>query len=372
VTAGDVKATVAADGTALTVEAGHAGTPTSRVVAQPAALWSLWTGKADGKKLYADALLTTDGMEELRWLVGVAKEPLKELEKEIEARGAGLNRALLGKIYHGEPIIVTHAVALAFAEASNDTNPAFTDTKRPGGVMAPPMLPVKYCNQIYFQVFQDPALRVDFARLLFGEMDMRFVAPIRPRDLIVAKGQVISIEDKDTGQVLTVRTRILCEGEVKCEATAAFFVRFKGKGRIKPLKGKEGGAKEAEPKVAFEDQMLIQDDQTNRFAKAADDPNPIHVDDAFAKSVGLPGRILHGVCSMTFTGEAFVNQACGGDPEKLRRLKVRFSKPALPGQTITTRAYAPEVSAGAKVYKFVAMTSPTDLIITGGEAEVRA
>ncbi|MBI5479581.1 MAG: MaoC family dehydratase N-terminal domain-containing protein, partial [Deltaproteobacteria bacterium] len=281
------------------------------------------------------------------------------------------NRAVLGKVYHGEPIVVKAADAVAFAEATNDTNPAFFDARRAGGVIAPPLLPVKYCNQIYFQVFQDPALKVDLARLLFGEMDMRFFAPIRPRDLIVAKAQISSIEDKDTGQVLSVRTRIMCDGEAKCEATAAFFVRFAGKGRVRPLKAREGGDKEAAPEVAFEDAMLIQDDQTNRFAKAADDPNPIHVDDAFARSVGLPGRILHGLCSMTFTGEAFVNQACGGDPEKLKRLKVRFSKPALPGQTITTRAFAPEVSAAGKAYRFVAMTSPTDLIITGGEAEVR-
>ena len=92
---------------------------------------------------------------------------------------------------------------------------------------------------------------------------------------------------------------------------------------------------------------------------------------SFAKSVGLPGRILHGVCSMTFAGEAFVNKACGGDPLKLKRLKVRFSKPAQPGQTITTRAYEPQAVEGLKKYRFVAMTSPKDLIITGGEAEVR-
>jgi acyl dehydratase len=229
---------------------------------------------------------------------------------------------------------------------------------------------VKFCNQIFFQVFQDKALQVDFARLLFGEMDMRFFAPIRERDLVVAKARVTGIEDKETGQVLTVRTRIMCEGEVKCEATAAFFVRWASKGRLKPLKGKAAGAPPAEPPVAFEHGITILDNQTNLFAKAADDPNPIHVDDAFAKSVGLPGRILHGLCSMAFTSQSFVVHACGNDPERLRRLKVRFSKPALPGQTITTRAYAPKESAGVREYRFVAYTNPGDLIITGGEAEV--
>jgi acyl dehydratase len=237
--------------------------------------------------------------------------------------------------------------------------------------VAPPLFPVKFCNQIYRQVLMDSSLGVDLGRLLFGEMALRFFEPVRPRDLVVAKAQVAGIEDKETGQVLRVLTRLMTDGEARCEAEATFFVRWAAKGRVKPLKGKEEAA-EAPREVAFEEPMKIRDDQTNLFAAAADDPNPIHLDDNFAKSVGLPGRIVHGLCSMAFCGQAFVRRVCDGDPARLLRLKVRFSKPALPGATLTTRAFAPEMRNGTRFYRFVALNDAGETVITAGEAAVRA
>ena len=59
---------------------------------------------------------------------------------------------------------------------------------------------------------------------------------------------------------------------------------------------------------------------TVRYAGASGDFNPIHIDEAFAKQVGLPGRILHGLWTMAQVARAHT-EAVGG-PEKLRRLSV--------------------------------------------------
>ena len=61
---------------------------------------------------------------------------------------------------------------------------------------------------------------------------------------------------------------------------------------------------------------------TIRYAGASGDFNPIHIDEEFAKQVGLPGRILHGLWAMAQVARA-VTDAAGG-PEKLRRLSVQF------------------------------------------------
>ena len=61
---------------------------------------------------------------------------------------------------------------------------------------------------------------------------------------------------------------------------------------------------------------------TVRYAGASGDYNPIHIDEEFAKSVGLPGRILHGLWSMAQVARA-QTEAAGG-PDKLRRLSVQF------------------------------------------------
>ena len=59
---------------------------------------------------------------------------------------------------------------------------------------------------------------------------------------------------------------------------------------------------------------------------------PIHLDEEIAKSVGFPGIIIHGLCTMAFNSIAIVGQLCDGETERLKRLAVRFSRPALPGQ----------------------------------------
>ena len=65
----------------------------------------------------------------------------------------------------------------------------------------------------------------------------------------------------------------------------------------------------------------------------------IHLDDEFAKSVGLPGIIIHGLCTMAFTSVAVIENLAADDPTRLRRLAVRFASIALPEQTITTRIW---------------------------------
>jgi acyl dehydratase len=72
---------------------------------------------------------------------------------------------------------------------------------------------------------------------------------------------------------------------------------------------------------------------TYRYAGASGDFNPIHLDDEFARSVGLPGRILHGLWTMAQVARA-QTEASGG-PETLRSLEVQFRGMGLPEREIT-------------------------------------
>jgi len=69
------------------------------------------------------------------------------------------------------------------------------------------------------------------------------------------------------------------------------------------------------------------------YAGASGDFNPIHVDKEFAETVGLGGTIAHGLSSMARMGKCVTDWA--GDPGALRKFKVRFARPARPGDTIT-------------------------------------
>jgi acyl dehydratase len=71
---------------------------------------------------------------------------------------------------------------------------------------------------------------------------------------------------------------------------------------------------------------------TNRYAGASGDFNPIHIDEEFARAVGLPGRILHGLWTMAQVARA-QTEAAGG-PGHLKRLSVQFRGMGLPEQEI--------------------------------------
>src|SRR6478672_13649995 len=71
----------------------------------------------------------------------------------------------------------------------------------------------------------------------------------------------------------------------------------------------------------------------HRYAGASGDFNPIHIDPEFARAVGLPGNILHGLYSMAQVARA-ATQAAGGDPRSLKRLSVQFRGMGVPEQEI--------------------------------------
>jgi acyl dehydratase len=82
----------------------------------------------------------------------------------------------------------------------------------------------------------------------------------------------------------------------------------------------------------------------HRYAGASGDFNPIHIDPEFAKAVGLPSNILHGLYSMAQVARAHTDAA--GDPRALRRLSVQFRGMGMPEQEIVVTATVKEAGDG--------------------------
>jgi acyl dehydratase len=108
----------------------------------------------------------------------------------------------------------------------------------------------------------------------------------------------------------------------------------------------------------------------HRYAGASGDFNPIHIDPEFAKQVGLPGNILHGLYSMAQVARANT-AAAGGDPRKLKRLAVQFRGMGFPEQEITVSGTVSEVRDGRLVIDTVAEQSGNQ-IIRNAQAELEA
>ena len=106
---------------------------------------------------------------------------------------------------------------------------------------------------------------------------------------------------------------------------------------------------------------------TYRYAGASGDFNPIHIDEEFARSVGLPGRILHGLWSMAQVARA--QTETGGGPESLRRLSVQFRGMGVLEQEVVVTSSVREVRDGVAVIDTEARQGDSRLV-RRGQAEV--
>ncbi len=106
---------------------------------------------------------------------------------------------------------------------------------------------------------------------------------------------------------------------------------------------------------------------TVRYAGASGDFNPIHIDEEFAKSVGLPGRILHGLWSMAQVARA-QTEAAGG-PDRLKRLSVQFRGMGVLEQEVVVTSSVRSVEDGVAVVDAEARQGDTR-IVRNGEAEI--
>lgn len=104
-------------------------------------------------------------------------------------------------------------------------------------------------------------------------------------------------------------------------------------------------------------------EQIAAYAEASGDHNPIHLDDDFARFVGLPGVIAHGMLQMGIL--ATVAAEAAGGPDHLRRLSVRFAGMVVPGDTVTFRA----IPDGEGKLDLTAVNQKGEAVLTKASAE---
>jgi acyl dehydratase len=106
----------------------------------------------------------------------------------------------------------------------------------------------------------------------------------------------------------------------------------------------------------------------HRYAGASGDFNPIHIDPEFAKAVGLPGNILHGLWMMAQVARGNA-QLAEGDPRALKRLSVQFRGMGFPEQELVVSGTVKEAENGRVVVDTVAAQGENQ-VIRNAEAEV--
>ena len=275
----------------------------------------------------------------------------------------------LGTRYESRTAVIDPDRAKQYAAATNDDNPAYES-----GKYAPPVFGVVPTWDAVTVVAADLITPEMFMMLVHGEQDMHFHQPLVPGRTLVSTGEAHGIRVGGSGSRLTMRIESVDadSGEPVLELYNTVFIRGLSDGESGgPAKPDHSFPDEARERKVGEYTVHVDDDQTFRYRDASGDLNPIHVDDDFAKSVGLPGIINHGLCTMAMTSQAVIRTVADGDPARLKRLAVRFSKNVFPGNDVVTTVYDAGEAAGRKVYAFEAHSNG-DLVIANGRAEVEA
>jgi acyl dehydratase len=276
-----------------------------------------------------------------------------------------LATAKLGTTWSGPVETVDADRARAYAAATNDPNPAYLS-----GALAPPVFGVVPTWQVMSDALTGMVPPEAFLMIVHGEQDMHFHRPLAPGQKLTTTAEAYSIRAGRSGTRYTMKVLSEDAGTLVLEQYVTMFIRGMADGESagpdKPEHGFPRGAR-AQPVGSLA--VHVDDDQTYRYKEASGDDNAIHVDPAVARSVGLPGIIVHGLCTMAMTSQAVITTVAGADPARLRRLAVRFSRPVFPGHDVVTSLYDASPADGRHLYAFEAH-SGGELVISNGRAEV--
>lgn len=265
----------------------------------------------------------------------------------------------VGKIYDGGSCVVRREEIEAYASATDDPNPAY----RGAGALSPPMFHVRLMWPLLEALAADPELELDRRYLVHGEHAMSFLSPLRDGDPLSLSAKLASLEDKPSGRVVVFSLNgARPSGEIALQGSTTYFIRA-------PAKGDAPKAPRAQPPEPPPPDLVVEQgvplDMPARYAQASGDHNPIHLDEAFARSAGLPGVILHGLCTMALAQRDIIASCCGGDPRSLRSLSVRFAKPVRPGSKLRL-----ELRRSGGDIEFLTRNEAGDVVITNGRAAV--
>ena len=211
----------------------------------------------------------------------------------------------------------------------------------------------------------------DPAMLVHGEQSIRLHGEIPTEGTVSITTTVVGMYDKGSAGlvVLESESRHAASGEPAFTNRSALFIR--GAGGFGGPRNPEG---DEESEIAAEPLPTREPDEVVSYGTRPDqallyrlngDRNPLHSDPAFAKRAGFERPILHGLCTYGFTGRALLHLVCGSDPARFGAMRARFSKPTMPGDTLTVSVWdVGERAAGA--YRFRTETQRGEIVIDAG------
>ncbi len=175
----------------------------------------------------------------------------------------------------------------------------------------------------------------NFAMLVHGEQAVTLHQPLPVEGSVRSTSTIVGIYDKGSGAVVAIESTSVDPVTDKPMFSTRSSIFIRGEGGWGGDRGPSGRTNVA-PDRAPDHQVsyATRHDQALLY-RLSGDRNPLHSDPSFARMGGFDRPILHGLCTYGFTGRALLHTLCGSDPARFTSMDARFSKPVMPGDTLT-------------------------------------
>lgn len=247
--------------------------------------------------------------------------------------------------------------ALGLGYGSEPTNPDHLQFVYEENLKSVPSI----CNVLAHPGFwvNDPSLEIDWVKILHGEQSFDIFKPLPPEGNVRGTYEIIAVEDKgDKGAVGYVEKTLtdIDTGEVLAKVLTTLMMRGDGgQGGFGTAPAAPEALPDGEPDLVVDFGTLP---QSALIYRLSGDYNPIHADPVAASKAGFPQPILHGLCSMGLATRALITGICDGQPDRLKALSLRFSRPVFPGETIRTEIFRTPTGA-----RFRARAVERDIVV---------
>jgi acyl dehydratase len=190
-------------------------------------------------------------------------------------------------------------------------------------------------------IWKIPELGADWKKLLHGEQGFELLRPVPSEGELVGRTRIAALVDKgkDKGALAFIERTIsdAKTGETIATLKSTSFLR--GDGGFGGPAGPTPDPHELPSRAPDTVCDLSTLPQAALIYRLSGDYNPLHADPEVATHAGFRQPILHGLCSLGVAGHAILRTVCDYDPARLKSLKLRFSSPVYPGETIRTEMW---------------------------------
>jgi acyl dehydratase len=271
---------------------------------------------------------------------------------------------------------ITPRLIQASAAAVQETSERYLDDAREDGLDVHPGLIFSLEWWTRFMPKQSLLPEEFSLRGVHAWTDIQFHRPFKEGDAITSQGQLVGISTIPPG-TLTVTKWTFSDawGNVVAEYYKGGIIRGiypDGEDQYIDNWPQVPNISATTMSSAWSTKTMITANTAHIYSECAQIYNPIHTETRVAKQAGLPGTILHGVCTQTLAIKTILDYACDGDPKQLRRVYGMYRAMVRPETAITIQVIEKEsLSDNLSIIYYEVLTDLAEKAIDNGAIVIK-